>query len=178
MNAAAPGRTGPRVVLIGSMGAGKTTVGEVLAARWGVGFRDTDADIESAEGREIPDIFITDGEAHFRALEHAAVEKALAEHDGVLALGGGSVVAPAARELLAGHTVVFLQVGLAEAVQRVGLGSSRPMLLGNVRSRIKTLLDERTPIYAGVATIIVSTDGLEPVEVAAQIESLLAQAHV
>ncbi|HEY1133113.1 MAG TPA: shikimate kinase [Nocardioides sp.] len=169
----------PRVVLIGSMGAGKTTVGEVLAQRWGVGFRDTDADIVAAEGRAIADIFVEDGEAHFRALERAAVHAGLTEHAGVLALGGGSVVDPDTRAALAEHTVVFLQVGLAEAVQRVGLGSSRPMLLGNVRSRIKTLLDERTPIYTEAATLVVSTDGLEPAEVAATIEArLLADARV
>lgn len=168
----------PRVVLIGSMGAGKTTVGEVLADRWGVGFRDTDADIVATEGRPISDIFVSDGEAHFRALERAAVAAALAEHDGVLALGGGSVVDPGTRALLADHTVVFLQVGLAEAVARVELGSSRPMLLGNVRARIRTLLEERTPIYTEAATFTVSTDGLEPVEVVAQIESRLADARV
>lgn len=166
-------RTGtrPRVVLIGSMGAGKTTVGEELARRWGVGFRDTDLDIEASQGRTIADIFIADGEDHFRALERAAVARALDEHDGVLALGGGAVLAASTRELLDEHTVVFLQVGLSEAVRRVGLGTSRPLLLGNVRSRIKGLLDERTPIYTATASLTVDTDGLEPAEVAARIEA-------
>lgn len=165
----------PRVVLIGSMGAGKTTVGELLAERWGVGFRDTDADVVAAEGRAIADIFVEDGEPHFRALERAAVRTALAEHAGVLALGGGAVLDPGTRALLADHTVVFLQVGLADAVKRVGLGTSRPLLLGGVRSRIKTLLDERTPVYTELARLVVPTDGRTPAEVAATIEARLAE---
>jgi len=167
--------TSPRVVLVGPMGAGKTTVAGVLAERWGVGVRDTDADIESAEGRSISDIFVDSGEAQFRALERAAVESALGEHDGVLALGGGAVLDPASRELLTGQPVVFLRVGLSEAVKRVGLGVSRPLLLGNVRGRIKALLDERTPIYESVATVTVDTDGRTPDEVADAIVAELAR---
>ena len=129
----------PRVVLVGTMGAGKTTVGRILAATWGVGFRDTDQDVEAAEGRSVSDIFVDSGEAEFRALERAAVAAALAEHDGVLALGGGAVLDESTRERLAGHRVVFLRVGLSDAAQRVGLGVSRPLLLGNVRGRIKQL---------------------------------------
>lgn len=167
--------TRPRVVLIGSMGAGKTTVGELLAQRWDVGFRDTDADVVAAEGRAIADIFVEDGEAHFRALEREAVRTALAEHAGVLALGGGAVLDPGTRALLADHTVVFLQVGLADAVQRVGLGTSRPLLLGGVRARIKALLDERTPVYTELATLVVPTDGREPAKVATTIEARLEE---
>ena len=151
------------------MGAGKTTVGELLAEAWGVAARDTDADVEALEGRSISDIFVDSGEAHFRDLERKAVAEALATHDGVLALGGGAVLDPATRELLAGHQVVFLRVGLSDAVKRVGLGSARPLLLGNVRGRIKALLDERTPVYESVATLVVDTDGRTPSEVAAEI---------
>ena len=99
------------------MGAGKTTVGALLAEAWGVEVRDTDADIEALEGRSISDIFVDSGEAHFRDLERKAVAEALATHDGVLALGGGAVLDPATRELLAGHTVVFLRVGLVRRGQ-------------------------------------------------------------
>ena len=159
----------PKVVLIGPMGAGKSTVAQLLADAWSVAARDTDADIEASEGREISEIFVDSGEAHFRTLEAKAVAEALATHDGVLSLGGGAVLDPATRALLDGHTVVFLRVGLSEAVKRVGLGVGRPLLLGNVRSRIKALLDERSPIYEAAATIAVDTDGRTPHEVADEI---------
>jgi shikimate kinase len=168
--------TRPRVVLVGPMGAGKTTVAGVLADRWGLVARDTDADVEARAGRSVADVFVESGEAEFRRLESEAVAAALSDHDGVLALGGGAVLDPATRELLAGHTVVFLRVGLADAVKRVGLGSSRPMLLGNVRGRIKALLDERIPVYESVATFAVDTGDRSPDEVAVEIEERLAQA--
>jgi len=158
------------IVLIGPMGAGKTTV----AGRLGVAFRDTDADIVARAGKPISEIFVDDGEAAFRALERAAVAEALATHDGVLALGGGAVLDPGTRDLLAGHDVVFLRVGLSDAVKRVGLGSARPLLLGNVRGRIKTLLDERTPVYESAATLVVDTDGRTAEDVAAEIVTALA----
>jgi shikimate kinase len=164
----------PRVVLVGPMGAGKTTVAGLLAEAWGVTARDTDADIVAAEGRSVADIFVESGEPEFRRLEHDAVARALSEHDGVLALGGGAVLDPTTRERLAGHTVVFLRVGLSDAVKRVGLGSSRPLLLGNVRGRIKTLLDERAPLYESVATLVVDTDGRTPEDVAGEIREALA----
>ncbi|MCM0622115.1 shikimate kinase [Nocardioides bruguierae] len=167
---------GPRVVLVGTMGAGKTTVAGLLGELLGLKVRDTDLDIVAAEGREISDIFVDDGEAHFRALERAAVASALADHPGVLALGGGAVLDPTTRALLAEHPVVFLRVGLTDAVRRVGLGSSRPMLLGNVRARVKQLIDERTPVYESVARHSVDTDGRTPAEVAAEVAALLQEA--
>ena len=164
------------LVLVGPMGAGKSTVAALLAEADGVSARDSDADIEAAEGRSISDIFVESGEAHFRELERAAVVAALADHDGVLSLGGGAVLDEETRRLLTGpdHTVVFLRVGLAEAVKRVGLGTSRPLLLGNVRSRIKALLDERTPIYESVADLVVDTDQRSPQDVADEIRKALA----
>ena len=163
----------PRVVLVGPMGAGKTTVAGLLADAWGVQVRDTDHDVEAVEGRSVSDIFVDSGEAHFRALETAAVVSAVAGHDGVLALGGGAVLDPAVREALAGQRVVFLRVGLADASKRVGLGAGRPLLLGNVRATLKKLLDERTPVYESVATHVVETDDRTPDEVAAEITELL-----
>jgi shikimate kinase len=156
----------PVVVLVGAMGAGKTTVGRLVAEALGVEFLDTDEMIERTAGKTVSEIFVDDGEPHFRALERAAVAEALAAHEGVLALGGGAVVDPATRDLLAGHPVVFLRVGLSDAAQRVGLGVSRPLLLGNVRGRIKQLLDERAPVYESVARHVVETDGLSAAEVA------------
>ena len=161
----------PRVVLVGPMGAGKTTVGELLAAAWDVALRDTDRDVEETAGRPISDIFVDSGEEHFRELERAAVAEALATHEGVLALGGGAVLDDGTRELLRDHTVVFLHVGLTDAVKRVGLGTARPLLLGNVRSRIKALLDERLPVYRAVATLTVETDGRSAAEVAEDVRA-------
>jgi shikimate kinase len=151
------------------MGAGKSTVGRLLGQRWGVEVRDTDDDVEAAAGKSVPEIFVDDGEEAFRALEHTAVTDALAGHDGVLALGGGAVLDPRTRAALAGHVVVFLRVGLTDAVKRVGLGVGRPLLLGNVRSRIKVLLDERQPVYDSVATLTVDTDGRDPADVADEV---------
>lgn len=164
-----PPTTRPLVVLVGPMGAGKTTVAHLLGDEWGVAVRDTDADVVAAEGRSVSDIFVDSGEEHFRALEAKAVADALATHEGVLALGGGAVLDPATRDLLTGHRVVFLRVGLSEAVKRVGLGSGRPLLLGNVRGRIKALLDERTPLYESVASLVVDTDGRTPQDVAREV---------
>lgn len=164
---------GPLLVLVGPMGAGKSTVAALLATAYGVTARDTDADVEAAEGRSISDIFVDSGEARFRELERAAVAEALAGHDGVLALGGGAVLDASTRELLAGHPVVFLRVGLGDAVKRVGLGAGRPLLLGNVRATIKALLDERNPVYEAVATHVVDTADRTPEEVAAAVQEEL-----
>jgi len=163
------------VVLVGPMGAGKSTVAALLAERWGVAVRDTDHDVERSQGRTISDIFVDDGEQAFRALEREAVAAALVEHSGVLALGGGAVLDPATQAALADHRVVFLRVGLSEAVKRVGLGSARPLLLGNLRGRIKALLDERTPVYAAVATLTVDTDGRTADEVAEEVSAAVAE---
>jgi shikimate kinase len=157
---------GPQVVLIGTMGAGKTTVGGLVAERLGLAFLDTDHVVEATAGKPVSEVFVDDGEEHFRALERQAVADALASHRGVLALGGGAVLDEGTRGLLAGQPVVFLQVGLSDAASRVGLGVSRPLLLGNVRGRIKQLLDERTPIYAASARWTVQTDGLDADQVA------------
>lgn len=163
----------PLVVLVGAMGAGKSTVGRLVADALGVGFLDSDQEIERVAGKSVADIFVDDGEGHFRELERRAVAESLGTHTGVLALGGGAVLDPGTRALLAGHRVVFLRVGLADAAKRVGLGVSRPLLLGNVRGRIKQLLDERTPVYESVATHVVDTDGLTAAEVADQVRALV-----
>jgi shikimate kinase len=129
--------------------------------------------VEATEGRPISEIFVDEGEPYFRDLERAAVAEALRTHDGVLALGGGAVLDPETRAVLEGHRVVFLQVGLSDAVKRVGLGTARPLLLGNVRARVKALLDERLPVYRAVATVTVSTDGREPEDVAREVREVV-----
>lgn len=163
----------PRAVLIGPPGSGKTTVGVALAAALGVEFRDTDADIVLREGKPIGDIFIDDGEAHFRALERAAVRDALADHDGVLALGGGAIMAPETQELLAGHRVVYLEVTLEEAVKRIGLNAARPLLVLNPRSQLRKLMSERLPVYERLAEITAATTGRAEDEVVAELVAAL-----
>ncbi len=156
----------PRYVVLGPPGAGKTTVGVLLAERLGVAFRDTDDDIVTTAGKPISDIFTDDGEPVFRAMEEEAVAEGLKTHDGVLALGGGAVLSAATRERLSGHTVVFLNVGMAEGVRRTGMSSARPLLAGvNPRATFKSLLDARLPLYREVATIEVATDDLTPEQV-------------
>jgi shikimate kinase len=165
----------PVLVLVGPPGSGKSTVGEALAARRGVAFRDTDHDVEATAGKPISDIFVDDGEPAFRALERDAVATALGSHDGVLSLGGGAVLDPATQQLLAayaaaGGTVVFLDVSLAHAAPRVGLNRSRPLLLGNPRAQWQALMEARRPVYERVSTVRVLTDGLTPEQVADRIE--------
>ncbi len=156
----------PRAVIIGPPGSGKSTVGPALAARLGLAFRDSDDDIVAKAGKPITDIFAEEGEPAFRALEEEMVAKALAEHDGVLSLGGGAPITPGTRERLAGHTVVFLAVGMAAGVQRAGLSTARPLLAGvNPRATYKALLDARLPVYRSVATIEIETDHRTPDEV-------------
>jgi shikimate kinase len=164
----APGRP---IVLVGPPGAGKSTVGRAVAERLGVAFRDTDADVEAAAGKPISDIFVEDGEARFRDLERDAVRTALAEHGGVLSLGGGAVLSDATRALLRGHVVVFLAVDLSGAASRVGLGQGRPLIGLNPRAQLRELLHQRLPLYRQVATHTVDTSGA-PVE--AVVERVLA----
>lgn len=150
---------GPRLVVVGPPGAGKTSVGQRVADRLGLPFRDTDADIEASAGKPISDVFIDDGEEAFRAMERAAVIDALARHDGVLAVGGGAVLDENTRADLADRTVAFLSVRLADAAKRVGLARDRPVLTLNPRAQLRVLLEARRPFYEQVATFEVNTDG-------------------
>lgn len=158
--------TSPVVVLIGPPGAGKSTVGALLAERLGVVYRDTDADVVATAGRPIAEIFIDEGEPYFRDLEREAVRTALEGHDGVLSLGGGAIMDAATRKQLAGLPVVFLDVQLADAVKRVGLDAPRPLLAVNPRKRWRELMEQRRPLYTGVARAVVPTGDRTPAEVA------------
>ncbi|MGV9646480.1 shikimate kinase [Streptomyces sp. NPDC004822] len=155
----------PVVVLVGPMGVGKSTVGGLMAGRLGVGYRDTDDDIVAEQGRSISEIFVDDGEAVFREIEKQAVRRALEEHDGVLALGGGAILDAGTRALLAGQRVVYLSMDVEEAVKRTGLNAARPLLAVNPRKQWRELMEARRHLYEEVATAVVATDGRTPEEV-------------
>jgi shikimate kinase len=169
---------GPVLVLVGPPASGKTTVGTAVAELLDLPFRDTDADVERVTGSTVADLFVQHGEPHFRALEEQAVARALAEHEGVLALGGGAVTSAATRALLVAHgraggTVVWLDVDLPSAARRVGLSRDRPILGVNPRAMLRQMLEQRAPLYAEVATATVPTGGREPGDVVADVRALL-----
>ncbi|MFE7509420.1 shikimate kinase [Promicromonospora sp. NPDC057488] len=160
--------------MIGPPGSGKSKVGRTLAAGLGVTIRDTDADIEAHAGKPVSEIFVDDGEPHFRELESAAVLAALTEHDGVVSLGGGAVMslttqAALTRYAAAGGHVVFLDVPLAVAAQRVGMNQARPLLLGNPRAQWQKLMNERRPTYERLATLTIVSSDRPGEQVAAEI---------
>jgi shikimate kinase len=166
---------GPRVVVIGPPGAGKSTVARRLAGRLGVGWHDTDEAIERAEDRSISDIFVVEGEAFFRALERAEVGRALRECSGVLSLGGGAPMDPETQAALAGHTVVFLDVGIADASRRIGFDGSRPLLLVNPRAQWTKMMNERRSTYERLATLRVDTAGRRPAAIVEEIAGWLEE---
>jgi shikimate kinase len=161
--------TRPVAVLIGPPGAGKSTVGPLLAALLGAEFIETDALVEAAAGKPVSDIFISDGEPAFRDLERRAVAQALTGRPGIVALGGGAVMDQGTQRLLAGHRVVYLRTGFTAAVQRVGLDTPRPLLLRNPRATLRELLAQRLPVYEALARITVTTDDRDPQEIADEI---------
>jgi shikimate kinase len=153
----------PKAVLIGLPGSGKSTIGRRLAKALNVTMLDTDVAIEQRTGRRIADIFATDGEKEFRRIEEEVVRAALAEHEGVLSLGGGAVTSPGVRDALAGHTVVFLEISATEGVRRTGGSTVRPLLAGPDRAeKYRALMSQRVPLYRQVATIRVNTNRRNP----------------
>jgi shikimate kinase len=163
----------PRLVLVGPPGAGKSTVGRLLAERLATTFQDTDAEVERVAGCTVSELFVDYGEEHFRALERAAVATSLREHDGVLALGGGAILDATTRAALRGHTVIYLDLELSDATRRVGFNRDRPLLLGNPRAQLHALMEARRPLYEEVASIVVSTSGKTPAVVVTEIVEAL-----
>jgi shikimate kinase len=160
------------IVLVGFMGAGKTTVGTLLAARLGLPFTDSDQVIERRAGRPVRQIFEQDGEPAFRALEHLVIAELLDGPPIVLALGGGAAEHPQTRSRLANAQVVYLHVSYAQALQRVGGDpESRPLL---ARPDLAGLYERRLGVYAGVATLTVPTDGRDPLAIAEDILAVAA----
>ncbi len=159
-------------VLVGAPGAGKTTVGRRLAEHLGCSFTDTDALVEEESGMSVSDIFVTLGEPAFREREEDAVARALGG-DGVVALGGGAVMSPATRDRLREQPVIWLRVDLSSAASRVGMNTARPLLLGNVRTKMATLLQDRAPLYEEVATAVVDTSGRKVRDVVADVVTIV-----
>ncbi|MBU6348052.1 MAG: shikimate kinase [Actinomycetales bacterium] len=157
------------IVLVGVPGAGKTTVGRLLADQLGREFLDTDVEIERQTGKTVSEIFTEDGEATFRSLEAETIASALADTNQVVSLGGGALLNEQTRALVAKQTAIWLVASLASAVARVGLNRNRPLLLGNVRGQLSDLMLAREPLYREVAKIEIETSALSPEQVVAEI---------
>jgi len=158
------------IVIVGFMGAGKTTVGRMLAGRLGLPFVDSDLVIEQRAGRPVRQIFADDGEAAFRDLEHDVIAGLLAGPDAVLALGGGAADRQDTRDLLKPAHVVYLSVGFAESMLRVAGDSDRPLL---ARPGVDDLYQRRLAVYDDVATLTVATDGQLPEAICREVTSRL-----
>lgn len=169
------GAGGPRLVVVGPPGSGKTTIGRAVAQSLGEPFADVDEVVEQREGRSISDIFVDDGEPAFREMERAVCAELLAVDSGVVALGGGSVLDPRTEADLAGRAVVFLDVAIADAAKRVGFAQSRPLLLVNPRAAWTQLMNARRPVYERVATFTVDTAGRSVDEVVADVLAALKE---
>lgn len=153
----------PRAVLIGPPGAGKSTIGRRLAQAFELPLLDTDAEIERTTGRTIPEIFAEDGEPAFREIEERVVADALEQQEGIVSLGGGAILSERTRSRLAGHTVIYLEISIAEGLRRTGTGTGRPLLAGDdPAGKYRELMRRRRPLYRQAATIRVRTDGRSP----------------
>lgn len=162
---------GPSLVLIGPMGAGKSTVGQALAQQLGSHFSDTDDLIEQDQGKSVSEIFIEDGEAHFRLVEESIVIDALSENDGVLSLGGGAITSEMVQRALKQSPAmkVFLDISLSAISSRVGFDTARPLLMVNPRQKWSELMSARRPIYRELADLTIDVSELSVPEVVSKI---------
>ena len=157
-----------KIVLIGPPGAGKSSMGRALVKELLLAFIDSDGEIEKSAGKKISEIFVDDGEPHFRALEVEKVKELLQEFEGVISLGGGAPINSEISQILgaASYPVIFIDVSIAQAATRIGFNKDRPLLLINPRQQWMNLMSERRPIYEKLATDTVSSDSKKPHEVA------------
>ena len=164
-----------RIVLIGPPGSGKSTVGVALAAHLQWPFVDTDALIELKASKKITDIFVEDGEEHFRTIEFETLQEVLLEPSAVISLGGGAPISQRAQDALISSesSIVFLDVSLATAAPRVGFNRDRPLLLGNPRAQWLALSDQRRPIYEKLSTLSIKVDDMSVDEIISIIESIM-----
>jgi shikimate kinase len=161
---------GKAIVLIGPPTAGKSSVGALLAQELGVPFADTDALVAKAAGKPVSDIFVDDGELVFRELERGAVARgldAVKTDGGVLALGSGAVLDLDVRRMIEDHVIVYLEAEFGTVAKRTGMDRPRVVIPGNPRGRLRSMLEERRPVYSHLARLTVSTDDMAPEEVAA-----------
>jgi shikimate kinase len=151
----------PRIIVIGPMGAGKSTVASAISQRLALPHRDTDEIVVGESGRSISEIFLEDGEDAFRALEKIALRVALLEDETILSLGGGACMNKDAESALraSGAFIVYLKISLSEVSSRVGFNRDRPLLLGSPRAQWQTLMNERAPIYESLSSYTVDVDG-------------------
>jgi shikimate kinase len=152
----------PKAVLVGMPGSGKSTIGRRLAKTMGLPLLDTDAKIVETTGRSIAELFV-EGEQEFRRIEEDVVRTALAEHEGIVSLGGGAITSPGVRDALAGHTVIFLEISVAEGIRRTTGGAVRPLLAGaDPAQKYRELMAQRVPLYRRVATMRINTNRRNP----------------
>lgn len=153
------------------MGAGKSTVGRALARRLGWPYLDSDEQVERRTGRTVPDIFAEQGEAAFRAEERAALAEATTSLGPVVvSVAGGAVLDPEnCRRLREGGTVVWLRAPVPTLAERVGDGSGRPLLGDDPRSALDRLYEERRPLYAQLADVVVDVQDVPPEQVVDEI---------
>lgn len=160
----------PRIVLVGPMGAGKTTVGQLVSKKLRLPFKDTDAEIEARTGADIPWIFDVEGEAGFRDRETQVLRDLLNGSAGVIATGGGIVMREENRDLLKSVDVIYLKASLEEQLRRTANDRKRPLLqTDDPRSVLQRLMTLRDPLYREVATRVIETDGANSRTIAAQL---------
>jgi shikimate kinase len=166
----------PRVILIGPMGSGKTTVGKLVAEKLQIPFRDTDQVIEETTGKSVSDIFLEDGEDEFRAIEKKVLRDELLADGAVLALGGGAPISVDAQSALRAiaSPVVYLDISLAAVAPRIGFNRDRPLLLHNPRGQWQTLMEARRPIYESIADSVIDVNDKTEAEIVSLVLEVLA----
>jgi shikimate kinase len=169
----------PRVILIGPMGSGKTTIGSLLAEKLGLAFRDTDHLIEEREEKPVSQIFLDQGEDVFRAIEKRVLRDELLTDGTVLSLGGGAPISIDAQSALRAISsyIIFLDISLSTVVPRIGFNRDRPLLLNNPRGQWQTLMEARRPIYEALADVTINVDDKSEEEIVTIALSSLEEAR-